>query len=303
MAKRATADEFVTKSRRIHGDTYIYDNVVYINDYSKVIITCQKHGNFEQIPTNHLRGKGCSKCGVDKNKEKLRSNTEEFIQKAISVHHNKYNYDKVIYSGAFSDVTIICQEHGNFEQRPDNHLHGKGCPQCGGGLKSSTEEFVKNARNIHGNKYNYDNVIYVNRKEKVSITCLQHGDFLQAPGAHLSQGQGCPKCVCNVSRIGNRWLDSLDIPNDPEHREVDRLISGRKFVVDGYMPDTNTVYEFYGDKAHGNPGKFNCDDKGPFGVTYGESYRKTVEREHIFRSAGYNLVTMWESDFRKYSEK
>jgi hypothetical protein len=66
MAKRATTDEFIAKSRKIHGDTYIYDNVMYVNDYYKVIITCKKHGDFEQIPTNHLRGKGCFKCGIEK---------------------------------------------------------------------------------------------------------------------------------------------------------------------------------------------------------------------------------------------
>jgi len=67
MAKRSTKDEFVEKARKIHGDTYRYDNLVYVNDRTRVVITCQKHGDFEQIATNHLRGKGCSKCSIDRN--------------------------------------------------------------------------------------------------------------------------------------------------------------------------------------------------------------------------------------------
>ena len=63
-----------------------------------------------------------------------KSNTEEFIKKAKKVHGNKYDYSKVNYVGNKIEVTIICPEHGEFEQTPKGHLRGQGCPKCNGGV-------------------------------------------------------------------------------------------------------------------------------------------------------------------------
>ena len=59
--------------------------------------------------------------------------------------------------------------------------------------KLTTEEFIKKARKIHGNKYDYSKVIYVNNRTKVCIICPIHGEFWQTPTNHL-KGQGCYKC-------------------------------------------------------------------------------------------------------------
>lgn len=103
--------------------------------------------------------------------------TEDFISKAIGVHGNKYDYSKVEYVNTLTKVTIICPIHGEFEQKPVNHLRGRGCPYCGGSAKHTTEQFIESARKIHGNKYDYSQVEYVTNRTPVKIICPIHGVF------------------------------------------------------------------------------------------------------------------------------
>ena len=125
-------------------------------------------------------------------------NTEEFINKANKVHNGKYDYSKVEYVNAKTKICIICPEHGEFWQTPNNHLSGKGCALCANENKlhlynKSNDKFISEAQMIHGGKYDYSKVEYVNAKTKVCIICPEHGEFWQTPHNHL-QGQGCPKC-------------------------------------------------------------------------------------------------------------
>ena len=124
--------------------------------------------------------------------------TEEFINDARKVHGDKYNYSKAHYVNSKTKVCIICPEHGEFWQEASNHLNRQGCPKCGnenkgGYCRSSKEEFIKKARKVHGDKYDYSKVEYVNCMTKVCISCPEHGEFCQTPTNHLN-GHGCPKC-------------------------------------------------------------------------------------------------------------
>ena len=303
MNNQEKTNKFIQKANAIHNFNYNYDKVDYIGGHKKVIITCKEHGDFEQEPSAHLARQGCPTCGKNRAHNSQKYTLEEFIEKAKNIHKDTYCYDKVNYIDNKTKVIITCKEHGDFEQLPHNHLFGKGCYDCKNEKISetktlTTQEFIEKAIKVHGYIYNYDKVNYVETHDKVIIVCSIHGKFKQHPSNHL-RGSCCPKCTCNVSRIGSRWLDSLGIPNDDEHREVGKLIPGRNFKVDGFDPETNTVYEFYGDRPHGNLNLYDPDDKGPYGTTYGELYSKTMDREKIFKDAGFNLVTIWESDFRK----
>lgn len=111
---------------------------------------------------------------------------------------------------------------------------------------------------------------------------------------------GCP--VCNdslVSKVSQKWLDDLNIPDiKGETREVRIDIGGAFYKVDGYNPKTNTVYEFLGDFWHGNPEKFDPEDINPVNKKlFGELHRKTMERIDLFKENGYNVVYIWEKDF------
>ena len=191
---RSSLSDFITKSSEVHGQKYEYTKVNYVNTQTKVCIICPEHGEFWQTPNHHLRGQGCPTCGIEKNNEKIRSTTENFIKKAHLKHCNKYDYSKVHYVNNYTKVIIICPEHGEFEQRPNDHLNGAGCPKCGGNYSPTKEEWIDLANEIHNGKYDYSKVNYMNNHTKVCIICPEHGGFWQRADHHL-RGQGCPKCA------------------------------------------------------------------------------------------------------------
>ena len=124
-----------------------------------------------------------------------KSNTEDFVKSAKSIHGNKYDYSKVEYINSYTKVCIICPKHGEFWQTPKDHIHSKaGCPMCYGNKKYTLEEFILKAREVHGWKYDYSKVKYENYETKICIICPEHGEFWQTPHSHLS-GNGCPFCA------------------------------------------------------------------------------------------------------------
>ena len=137
-----TTEEFVHKAKEKHNNKYDYSKVNYVNAFKKVLILCPKHGAFEQTPGNHLFGQGCPKCANDLNGDRCRISKEEFISRAIEIHGDKYDYSKVIYINNRTKVTIICPEHGEFEQAPGVHLTGRGCPHCTQTKLEKEVEFV-----------------------------------------------------------------------------------------------------------------------------------------------------------------
>jgi len=119
--------------------------------------------------------------------------TKIFVERAIQLHKNKYNYSKVQYTKALAKVTIVCPEHGEFEQIAWDHLSGYGCNKC---VRSyySLESFIEKANEIHKNKYDYSKVIYKTSQHKIVIICPEHGEFKQLPVNHIHHKQGCRKC-------------------------------------------------------------------------------------------------------------
>lgn len=190
-----TTKEFIEEARKIHGDKYDYSLVKYVNAKTLIEIICPKHGVFKQQPTVHLTGCGCSDCGDERTSEKLKSNTEKFVQKAKLVHGDKFDYSKTVYTKNSNKVIIICKIHGEFEQNAASHLAGCECPKCHG-FNKTAEDFINEARAIHGDRYDYSKTKYINSNTKVIITCREHGDFSQMPTSHLS-GTGCRTCTHN----------------------------------------------------------------------------------------------------------
>ncbi len=233
---KSNKEEFIEKARKIHGDKYDYSKVNYVNNKIEVIITCPEHGEFKQRPNDHLRGHGCRECSNKRTQEALRLSTEEFIEKARKKHGNKYVYDKVNYVDSTTDVIITCPEHGDFPQNPSNHLCGAGCPKCAGTEKLTKEEFIKKAREVHGNKYDYSKANYINNKKPVTIICPIHGEFDQRPDAHIYRGLGCKKCGILV-RADKRRLTI------EEFVERSRKVHGNKYVYSkvNYIDSTTDV--------------------------------------------------------------
>ncbi len=128
---RLTTEEFISRARRVHGNKYDYALVEYSVTRVPVKIICREHGEFEQTPTKHLGGHGCQTCGRLAAANARRSNTEQFIAKAKRVHGDKYDYSLVSYETTALPVKIVCPAHGEFEQKPHDHLSGNGCRKCG----------------------------------------------------------------------------------------------------------------------------------------------------------------------------
>lgn len=233
--------DFIKKAREIHGNKYDYSKVEYINAHTKVCISCPIHGEFWQTPANHLCGKGCLKC-VGKNKT-----TDFFIEEAKKIHGNKYDYSKTVYINAHAKVCIICPIHGEFWQTPNNHLMGNGCYQCGLDIahKKQTltkEEFIRKAHLVHGDKYDYSKVEYINYETPICIICPVHGEFWQTPDKHL-HGAGCP--MCKSSKLEEEMRLFLQENNIIFERQ--KHFDWLGFLsLDFYLPQYNIAIECQG---------------------------------------------------------
>jgi hypothetical protein len=188
--------KFIAKANLVHGNTYDYSKVEYINYTTKVSIICPLHGIFVQAPDKHIYGKtGCPKCAGKY------QTLESFIEKASKIHNNMYDYALVDYKNAHTKVIIICPIHGKFQQTPANHTLGENnCPACSEEKRIQqrtldVETFVERSNIIHNNKYDYKLVDYKNSTTGVIIICPIHGNFSQLPDTHTHGKAGCPKCA------------------------------------------------------------------------------------------------------------
>jgi hypothetical protein len=235
-------EEFLKESNEVHGDRYDYSKTKYVNSAIKVIITCPEHGDFEQVANSHLQGAGCDQCGGT-----ALVSQEEFLKRSNETHGNRYDYSKTKYTNSATKVIITCPEHGDFEQVADSHMRGVRCWLCGVGSRVekqtyTQEDFLKKAREVHGNKYNYDKTQYVNSATKVVITCPKHGDFAQTANSHM-QGVGCPKCKESKGEKAIREHLESNLKPDEWEQEFRTKIDRVDFV----LTKLKTLIEYQGE--------------------------------------------------------
>jgi len=154
---------------------------------------------------------------------------ENFIERANEVHNNKYDYSKVVYKNCTTKVTVICPIHGEFTQEPHEHLRGNGCPECAkerakeNKRKKTTKSFIQEAKSIHGDKYDYSEVNYVNSRTPVKIVCNGCKSFFyQIPSLHLIQKHCCPSCYSKIK--GKATLKTTK-----EYIEEAKRVHGNKY--------------------------------------------------------------------------
>lgn len=169
---------------------------------------------------------------------------------------------KTVFKGFKTPIDIICPIHGLFRQYPYRHINEKnGCPQCSPTFKGDTESFIKRAKEIHGDKYDYSKVDYKTAAKKVTIICPTHGEFQQTPNSHLS-GQGCPSCAHLISKSEQEIADFIE-QYIPIVRN-DRRILGNKKELDIYIPSLKIAIEYNGMVWHSeqfNNNKYHLLDK------------------------------------------
>jgi len=190
---------FLESANNVHGSLYDYSKTIIISKKSKVKIICKTHGEFEQLPSSHIKGHGCSKCAQIARTQSQRYTTKEFIESVTKIHNSKYDYGKVVYINSQTKVEIICPIHGSFQMKPNSHYNGQGCPKCGRisankNIALDYSVFLDRAEQVHNNRYTYQEESYTNYTTKINIYCSEHGYFKQTPHSHISMKTGCPKC-------------------------------------------------------------------------------------------------------------
>ena len=248
-----TTEDFIEKSRKIHGNKYDYSNSHYVRGRDKVKIICPFHGEFEQNAQHHMNGSECPKCMNQEASTRQSLGTDEFIKRSIKRHGNKYDYSKTVYRSNMTPVTIICKKHGEFSQYPKIHMDGSICPKCSGRNKD-TKDFIDQAKKTHGEKYDYSMTEYKGARQKVFIGCPIHGTFLQDAANHLN-GAGCPSCkeskgekllselLKNLNILFERQKTFIDCTNEPGIG-----VQCKKLPYDFYIPSMNAVIEYDGEQ-------------------------------------------------------
>ncbi len=249
MTRKLTLEEFIKKSKLIHGNKYNYDKVIYVNCSTKVEIYCNScKVYFLQRANGHLNGRGCEKCSYIIRGDLYRYNNNIFIKKANLIHKNKFNYDLIEYNNQFTKIKIKCLKCNEyFLQVPTNHLKGHGCSKCSKNYNYTTGEFINKAKTIHIKKYNYDLATYENTYTKIKIKCLKCNKiFNQTPDSHL-RGQGCSNCFLSK---GEEKIKNLLRKNNIEFKEQYKFLTQSEEIkrcrYDFFIPKINTIIEFQG---------------------------------------------------------
>jgi len=223
-SKRITTEDYIVSVKKKHNNYYDYSLVKYVDGREKIKIICPIHGEFEQIAKTHLYGSKCPKCVNDNKKNIFLSNTDDFIKKSNINHNSYYNYDNVRYVDSLTKVKIICPIHGEFEQKPREHIQGKGCSKCSTfNTKSEKEivDFIKTELKIN-------NIIENDRKilngKELDIYLPEHNLAIEFNGIyyhsnvfvnknyHLNKTEECEKQGIQLLHIfEDEWIYKSDI--------------------------------------------------------------------------------------------
>jgi hypothetical protein len=132
---------------------------------------------------------------------------EEFVQRAIDVHKDRYSYQNVEYVKMLQKVCIICKVHGNFWQTPADHLWNHGCPKCKADKRSfSWVEMLNQFPDKNKNYYAYVKTTYKRNSVKMKMICPKHGEFWQKPELHKN-GAGCK--ICTASGGPGKYCETI----------------------------------------------------------------------------------------------
>lgn len=254
---KSKTEHFIEKATRVHGaGVFDYSPTTYTNSRTKVTICCIRHQRtFTQTPDNHLQGhNGCPMCVVEHKRSLHALGVADFINNANTIHNDKYDYSRVVYTNNKTKVHITCPVHGVFDQTPVNHTHLKqGCPAChtqsrGVSRRVSLESFIDRSNNVHHNTYNYSQLIYINNHTHVTILCNKHGAFSQRPSDHLHLQAGCPKCASSKGEAGVRKLLESQSLVFEEQKTFPECVSrlNRKLKFDFFVPSLNLLIEYDG---------------------------------------------------------
>ena len=292
MAKRKTKEEFIKEAVAINGNDYDYGDVVYVNTHTPVTIKCNRcNKTFSQTPHGHLQGQKCPFCSHRSFKYTINE-----VKKIINEKYNGFYKTDLIteYQNNKQKLPLICPKHGYFKVCLNDLNNGHACQKCGKDRnnmsgRKSLKQFIKEAKSVHNNKYDYSKVEYVNAHTKICIICPEHGEFWQTPNEHL-KGKGCPSC--NESKLETETCIFL------EEKQI-KYIKSKKFKwlgmkhLDFYLPDYNAAIECQGGQ-HFYPVKYFGGDEG-----FEKRRKSDIEKKELCKN---NNIKIFYYTTEKYDE-
>jgi hypothetical protein len=323
-----TESLFLQEAAKKWGNRFTYSNLdikrnVRAEDQVINVFCVECNNHFTTNIRYHLylnsNGGGCSVCSARLNKISVTGTTDNFIALAKEKWGDSYGYSDVVYTNIDTEVKIYCKEHLEFfSLTPYKHLNNKyGCPICGNkkkndriNLKMLTKFQAEVNRRIEIGDLNLDSAVYSGFLSPVALQCNRCGCKFSTIGQHfINEGGRCPIChpprsFSKVSQDAIAHIENaLSIKFVSSLNGYEHVIYRDKniFKVDAYNADLNLIIEFYGDLFHGNPNLYSPDHTcHPYykNVTAYELYTKTKERENYLLAAGYNLITIWDSDWQ-----
>ena len=265
--------EFIKQCKEKYGDKFLWDKIVYNGKRKKMKFYIDNEKYIEMFPDNFLASNSLfktKKVKLKNIKDKIfRQN--QFIEKAKKKYNDRYDYSKVKYVNNNTKVCIICPVHGEFYVKPSTFISKRyrGCPLC---LKENfrekqKENFIKCAKKIHKNKYDYSKFKYINAHSKAIVICPVHGEFLISHGHHVS-GEGCPKCKQSFLE---REVSLLLEKNNISFIQDKQFYIFKKQRPDFYITEINTVIECQG-RQH-----FVCNNYYFGSTKVEERFKKTLD--------------------------
>lgn len=251
-----STEKFIEQSKAIH-DGLDYSMTVYRGSNKPVTMRCIKHDYTFTIQqaSNHITKKlayrGCPACA----KENIpRVSFDDFVFRARFVHGDLYEYDKSSFVDMNTPMTIICKEHGPFEQIPAVHVNqGCGCQKCGARKNANSktytqEEIIAKFHEVHGDRYTYECTEYKGIDTPILVNCRKHGPFETTPHNFIHAASGCPKCNNpRLEGIVESWLKENSIAYETQ-KKFPWLKNVRNLVLDFFLPEYNVAIECQGDQ-------------------------------------------------------
>lgn len=197
-------------------------------------------------------------------------------------------------------ICSICKS--NFESHIYHRTSGKGCPFCSGRKVNETNSLLMKFPELSKEWHSIKNGIltpsdFTSKSSKsVWWICNKCNMEWKASICNRTAGRGCPKCSkgSHISKPCSIWLDENKIPDDMDHREVVIKINKKIFKVDGFIPETKTIYEYFGTFWHGHPDYYNPNDINPINKKpFGKLYEETINKIRFLENSGFKVIYKW----------
>ena len=211
---------------------YDFSKAIYKGREVHVMVSCPVHGDFKIRPRTLLYGEkdqkphGCWKCNnlIPPYEKVLTLDT--FKNRMHEIYRDKYTFVWSDFKNRYSQVRFTCKHHGEQHSSANVLLKGKGCEYCNG--KFYPPDWIKNARAVHGEKYEYDESRPPRKTaDYIRYKCPVPGWQETRYDCHVLQGCGCALCAGVLNKLSpeerkQKWIDQCKkrFPGKYSYRDV-----------------------------------------------------------------------------------